>query len=76
MAFDAVMWMAKHGHPGYANEIQELVALKWETIGEAGRYWQHCEVTQAKVKKIEAEIAEIERCAWERYEDWRTDPLD
>jgi hypothetical protein len=69
----AVQWMSKHGHLGYANEIHALEAIKWETIGEAGRYWQHCPFVQAKIKQIEAEIAEVKQAALDRYEDWATD---
>jgi hypothetical protein len=72
----AVIWMAKHGHPGYANEIQALEATKWETIGEAGRYWQLCPFTHATIMKIQAEIAEVQQVALDRYEDWASDPLD
>jgi hypothetical protein len=72
----AVKWMAAHGHLGYANEIQALEAAKWEAIGEAGQNWQHCPFIREKIKQIDAEIAEAQRAAWERYEDWRTDPLD
>ena len=72
----AVEWMTKNGRPGYANEINALEAIKSETIGEAGRYWQFCEFTQEKVRKIEAEIAEVKRAAYDRYDDWVSDPLD
>lgn len=72
---DAVKWMADNGHLGYASEIHALEAIKWETIGEAGRYWQECPFVREKIKQIETEIAEVERAAWERYDDWRTDAL-
>jgi hypothetical protein len=71
----AVEWMARHGHPEYANQIRDLKDHKNEIIGDAGRYWQYCEFTQAALAKIDAKIEEIGRRAWERYEDWRTDPL-
>lgn len=70
---NVVDWMTEHGHPEYATQIRELLDRKNEIIGDAGRYWQHCEVTQATLTKIDAEVAEIKRRAWERYYDWATD---
>jgi hypothetical protein len=70
---NVVGWMADHGHPGYLNEIHVLESLRDETIGDAGRYWQYCEFTQAVLAKIDASIAEVRRTAWDRYDDWATD---
>lgn len=69
----AVIWMAEHGHPEYANKISILEAMCDELIGDAGRYWQHCEFTQGKLARIRGEIAEIKLSALDRYEDWATD---
>jgi hypothetical protein len=71
----AVEWMAKHGRPGYAAKIHELEARINEYIGDAGRYWQDCPVTMGFIKSIRAEIDEIKRAAWDRYDDWASDPL-
>jgi len=71
----AVKWMAANGRLGYASEIHALEAIKWETIGEAGRDWQHCPFVREKIKQIETEIAEVEQAALDRYEDWASDPL-
>lgn len=71
----AVVWMTKHGHPGYANRINALQASIHEHIGDAGRYWQDCEATMNIIKSIRAEIVEIEQAALDRYEDWASDPL-
>lgn len=68
-----VAWMTKNGRLGYASEIHALEAIKWETIGEAGRYWQECPFVREKIAKIRAEIAEIEQAALDRYEDWASD---
>jgi hypothetical protein len=71
----AVAWMTKSGRLGYANEIHALEAIKWETIGEAGRYWRTCPFVGEKIRRIETEIAEVEQSALDRYEDWASDPL-
>lgn len=71
--FDAVEWMAQHGHPGYANRINEILCTKDETIGEAGRYWQHCPFTTERLAKLDAMIEEVQREAYDRYDDWATD---
>lgn len=74
MNHDTVIdWMFENGHPGYANEIHEILATKDETIGEAGRYWQHCTFTQERLAKLDARVAEVKQAAWDRYEDWATD---
>jgi len=71
--FDVVAWMAEHGHPGYAAKINEIECHKWEVIGEAGRYWQHCPFTAETLAKLDTAIAEIRQDAEDRYTDWATD---
>lgn len=65
--------MAENGHLGYAAEVHALEATKWETIGEAGQFWQLCGFTRRTVLKIQAEIEEVEQAALDRYEDWASD---
>jgi hypothetical protein len=74
--FDPVKWMAEHGHPSYAAEINELHAVRNEIMGDAGRYWQFCEITQHQLANIDAVIEEVRQAAEDRYTDWATDPLD
>lgn len=69
----AVEWMAERGRTGYRDRIIILQALIDETIGDAGRYWQFCEITTAKIKRVEAEIKAEMEDALERYTDWATD---
>ncbi len=69
----AVEWMAEHGITGYATAIRDLLDYADEVRAEAGRYWQYCTFTQAQLRKIEEEIAEIKQAALDRYEDWASD---
>jgi hypothetical protein len=73
--FDAVKWMAEHGHPGYANEIAELEARKAEVFAE-GQQLPYCSSTIARLNKLNEQIEEVRRAAWDRWDDWRSDPLD
>jgi hypothetical protein len=75
-AFDVVDWMFQHGHKGYANEINALQSVKDEIRAEAGRYWDQCPFTTADLAKVDAQIEEVRRAAYDRYDDWRTDALD
>jgi hypothetical protein len=71
--FDAVEWMAAHNHPEYANMIHACKCTASEIIGDAGRYWQFCPITQEALKKIDAEIEDIRDRAYDRWYDWATD---
>jgi hypothetical protein len=75
-AFDAVDWMFAHGHKGYAREIADLQSVKDEIRAEAGRYGHLCPFTQADLAKVDAQIEEVRRAAYDRFDDWRTDALD
>jgi hypothetical protein len=68
-----VAWMTEHNHPGYAAEINALRATYNETIGDAGRYWQHCPFTAETLRKINEAIADEFSAATDRYEDWASD---
>ena len=71
----AIEWMAENGRPGYRNRVRIYESLIDETIGDAGRYWQFCDFTVAKIAAVKAEIEDIKRDALDRYEDWASDPL-
>jgi hypothetical protein len=69
----AVEWMSENGRTCYADMINALQCTRSETIGDAGRYWQLCEFTQATLRKIDAEIEDVKQRALDRYEDWASD---
>lgn len=71
--FDVVRWMADHGHPGYANEINALECTINEIKGDAGRYWDQCEFTRGTIAKIRDAIETVRREAQDRYDDWVSD---
>ena len=71
--FDVVDWMYRHGHPSYANQINDLKMAIDEHKSDAGRYWQQCEFTMEMINKIRKEIEEIRQAAEDRYQDWATD---
>lgn len=74
MNHDTVIdWMSRHGHTGYAREIQDILETRDLTIGEAGPHWQLCPFTQDRLAKLDAMVAEVKQAAWDRYEDWATD---
>lgn len=66
-------WMTAHGHPGYENEVRVASDCYHETVGEAGRYWQHCEFTRERLESCNRTIREAFEDAVERYTDWATD---
>lgn len=61
--FDAVEWMAENGHLSYKNRIEELKKQLRAYADEDNA-------------QILEEIDEIRREAYDRYDDWRSDPLD
>lgn len=77
--FDAVKWMAENGHPGYANEIREIES-KMDEVKEAGGklglFWHKCDHTLQLLACYQEQIEEVRRAAYDRWDDWRSDPLD
>ena len=71
--FDVVQWMFDNGHVGYANEIREIESTRNEARAEAGPNAQYCEYFQQDMKKFDAEVEEVRRCAQDRYDDWASD---
>jgi len=67
--------LAAIGDRRFADQIADLEATKAETIGDAGRYWQQCDATQRRLSLINAEIAELESLAYDRFDDLASDPL-
>lgn len=65
--------MAEQGHLAYQLKIRRLKDEIAETVGDAGRYWQFCPFTMAKIQQIRLEIAETEQHALDRFEDWASD---
>jgi len=61
--FDAVEWFAKLGKTGYADRIRDLTCVR-KTVDAAFH------------AKVDALIEEVRREAYERYDDYRTDPLE
>jgi len=71
--FDVVTWMRHHGRPGYAKRIyrfQKAIALALTHNHHGVR------AARKRVEVLEAHIETIRQEAYERYDDWRTDPLD
>lgn len=65
--FDVVEWMAKNGHVSYKNRILELTSQVNDMSSP---------ISEDEVQTLLDRIEEIRREAYDRYDDWKTDPLD
>ena len=70
--FNVVEWMAERGITGYQHRIHARKRLREAIIADK---LLKPTVQADLLEKIEQEIAEIEREAQDRYNDWASDPL-
>ena len=68
-----IEWMAEQGRTGYAAEINALLATRDEIFAEAGPNGKFCPFVQRQLAQIDAEVAEVKRAAYDRYQDWASD---
>ena len=71
--FNVVEWMAERGITGYLHRIDTRKRLREAIIADK---LLKPTVQADLLEKIEQEIAEIEREAQDRYNDWASDPLE
>ena len=71
--FNVVEWMAERGITGYLHRIDARKHLREAIIADK---LLKPTVQADLLEKIEQEIAEIEREAQDRYNDWASDPLE
>lgn len=72
----ALDWMTVNGRPGYWQRVNTLHEHFDEVVAEAGPGGNYCEITQARLDAIDAEIAEEAMDAIERIRDWASDSFD
>lgn len=69
----AIEFMDATRNGAASQRIDELDTLYNETICDAGRYWQHCEITQGALADIQREIDALCQSWIDRIRDWATD---
>lgn len=69
--FDVIKWMTENGHPGYAAEIAVIEGMKPDILASP-----FADIRKLALDFLNDKIEQVRQEAQDRYDDWKTDPLD